>query len=105
MTDSGSSFSPMKMRFALAVVFGIAILVVEVTSVTVPALGLATEFELQAALIGTFIVLLGGIHVTHAEEAANSVGSDDVEVSPTDIQRAGVITALGGFILLGVAFL
>jgi|GEM_PF-1300002 heme/copper-type cytochrome/quinol oxidase subunit 3 len=105
MTESGSSLSPMKMRFVLAVVFGIAILVVEFTSVTVPALGLATEFELQAALIGTFIVLLGGVHVTHAEAAASSVGNDDVDVSPTDIQRAGVITALGGFILLSVAFL
>lgn len=105
MTDSGSSFSPMKLRFALAVVFGLAIVVVEFTNVTAPAIGLTSEFELQAALIGTFIVLLGGVHVTHADEAAGGIGNEDVDVSPTDIQRAGVITALGGFVLLGVAFL
>lgn len=105
MTDSGSSLSPMRLRLGFALVFFVAILAVEFTTITVPALGLTTEFELQAALIGTFIVLLGGVHVTHAEEAAAEIGNESVDVSTTDIQRAGVVTALGGFVLLGVAFL
>lgn len=105
MTDSDSSLSPTRIRLGLAAAFVVCVVAAEVTDATAPALGLTTAFDVQAAIVGTFIVALGGVHVTHAEEAAHRVGGEEMEVSVTDIQRAGAVTALGGFVVLAVAFI
>lgn len=102
MTDSDGSVTPSRLRLGLAGVFVVAILAAQLTGATAPALGLETSFDVKAAIIGSFIFLLGGLHVTHANKFSNKFG-DELEVA--DLQRAGALIALGGLVVLGSAFL
>jgi hypothetical protein len=102
MTEDVGTVSPSRLRIALAVAFVVAVVAAELTNATLPAIGLTEPFDVQAAIVGTFIVLLGGLHVTHAATFSNKLGD---ELEPTDLQRAGAIIAVGGLVVLGSAFL
>jgi hypothetical protein len=102
MSDSEGSVSPSRLRLGLAGAFVVAILAAQFSGATAPALGLESSFDVKAAIIGVFVVLLGTLHVTHAGKFSNKFGD---ELEPTDLQRAGAVIALGGLVVLGSAFL
>jgi hypothetical protein len=101
MTDADAEFSVPRGRLALAAVFVVAIVVAELTDVAAPAVGLETAFDVQAAIIGTFIVLFGGAQISHATDVAASAEAG----TATRLQRGGAIIVLGGIVVLAVAFL
>jgi hypothetical protein len=100
-TDAAAALSGARGKLALAAVFLVAIVAAELTDVAAPAIGLDTAFDVQAAIIGTFIVLFGGSQISHATAVAGS--ADDG--TATQLQRGGAIIVLGGLVVLAVAFL
>lgn len=101
MTDADAGFSLPRGRLALAAVFLVAIVVAELTDVAAPAIGLDTAFDLQAAIVGAFIVLFGTTQISHATDVAGSAEDG----TATRLQRGGAVVVLGGFVVLAVAFL
>jgi|AntRauTorcE11898_2_1112593.scaffolds.fasta_scaffold07715_3 hypothetical protein len=99
--DEAAAFTVPRRRIALAAVFLVTVVAVELADVTLPALGLPTEFDVQAAIVGTFIVLFGGAQISHATDVAATAG----EGTATRLQRGGAVIVLGGIVVLAVAFL
>lgn len=102
MTGSDGTVTPSRLRLGLAAVFVVAIAAAQLTGATAPALGLESNFDVKAVIIGGFVFLLGALHVTHADRFSNKFGD---ELEATDLQRAGVVIALGGLVVAGSAFL
>jgi hypothetical protein len=101
MTDAESGLSVPRGRIALAAVFLVAVVVAELTDVTAPTIGLATAFDVQAALVGAFIVLFGGAQL----RSSHDVGGQNDDRTATQVQRGGAVIMLGGLVVLAVAFL
>ncbi|WP_323674583.1 hypothetical protein [Halorubellus sp. PRR65] len=99
--DPETALAGARGKLALAAVFLVAIVAAELTDVSAPAIGLGTAFDVQAAIVGTFIVLFGGAQISHATDVA---GSAD-EGTATQLQRGGAVIVLGGLVVLAVAFL
>ena len=99
--DAATALSGARGKLALAAVFLVAIVAAELTDVSAPAIGLDTAFDVQAAIVGTFIVLFGGAQISHATDVAGS--ADDG--TATQLQRGGAVIVLGGLVVLAVAFL
>jgi len=101
MTDADAAFAVPRKRLALAAVFLVTVVAVELANVTLPVLGLPTEFDVQAAVVGTFIVLFGGAQISHATDVAATAEDGTM----TRLQRGGAVIVLGGLVVLAVAFL
>ncbi|MFC6952018.1 hypothetical protein [Halorubellus litoreus] len=99
--DASTALAGARGKLALAAVFLVAIVAAELTDVSAPAVGLDTAFDVQAAIVGTFIVLFGGAQISHATDVAGS--ADDGTAS--QLQRGGAVIVLGGLVVLAVAFL